>query len=99
MKSSSLAPTLVGWIWFYRVSSGFLWYLIVALLREQSALPDDQVEGEGGHQQAVAHVSEHDGEQKGEGDDGVGSWKHTGRERTSPDGLHSVFMEGAVGEI
>jgi hypothetical protein len=47
----------------------------------------------------VAHVSEHDGEQKGEGDDGVGSWKHTGRERTSPDGLHSVFMEGAVGEI
>ena len=56
----------------HRSPSGLLLlYLIVALLGEQPALPDDQVEGDGGHEQAVAHVSEHDGEQEGEGDDGV----------------------------
>ena len=68
-------------------------FLLLVLLRQHHP------QGEEGHDQPVAKVPEHHREQEGEGDDGVGSWKHTGRERTSPDGLHSVFMEGAVGEI
>ena len=74
-------------------------YLITAVVELGVLLLQDQVEGQQRHEQPVAHVPEHHREQEGEGDDGVGSWKHTGRERTSPDGLHSVFMEGAVGEI
>lgn len=49
-------------------------HLVVALLGEETAFPQDQVEGSTGHQHAVAHVTKHDGKQEGEGDDGVHRW-------------------------
>lgn len=53
-------------------------YLVVALLGHQSALPEHQVERGAGHEYPVAHVPKHDRKQKGEGDDGVWSWRQGG---------------------
>lgn len=53
-------------------------YLIVILLGHQSALSQYKIEGGAGHECPVAHVTKHDRKQKGEGDDGVWSWRQGG---------------------
>lgn len=50
-------------------------HLVIALLGHQSALPEHQVERGAGHECPVAHVAKHNRKQKGEGDDGVWSWR------------------------
>lgn len=52
-------------------------HLVVDLLSQDAALPEDQVQGSAQHQQAVTHVAKHHGEQERKGDDGVWSCKGT----------------------
>lgn len=56
-------------------------YLIIILLGHQSAFSQHKVKGSTGHDQPVAHVTKHNGEQEGEGDDGVWRWRQGGRHR------------------
>lgn len=48
-------------------------HLILRRLHGRPVLREHHGQGEEEHEQPVAHVAEHDGEEEGEGDDGVGS--------------------------
>lgn len=50
-------------------------YLILVLLGEDPALPQHHPHSKQRHQNAVPKISEHHSKQKGEGDDGVRSYK------------------------
>ena len=47
-------------------------HLVLCRLHGRPVLGQHHGQGEEKHEQPVAHVTEHDGEEEGEGDDGVG---------------------------